>query len=137
MPAPVSVIIPTLNASHRLGPLLGTLGEAMTESIIREVILAVLRSLADNVSKDLQLAEQITTSQTEIRSQAVVAVILPFVVLVFLVASNDNYRSFYRTTAGWVVVSLGVAMAIAGWKLITALGRIPAEERVLVDRAVS
>lgn len=103
----------------------------------REVTMGVLRSLADNVTKDLHVVEQITTSQTEIRSQAVVAVILPFVVLVFLVASNDSYRSFYRTTAGWVVVSLGVAMAIAGWKLITALGRIPAEERVLVDRAVS
>jgi tight adherence protein B len=97
----------------------------------REVILAVLRSLADNVAKDLQLNEQITTSQTEIRSQAVVAVILPFAVLAFLVASNENFRSFYRTGSGWVVVSVGVAMALGGWKLITLLGRIPAEERVL------
>ena len=98
----------------------------------RNVILDVLRSLADNVSKDLQLSEQITTSQTEIRSQAVVAVILPFAVLVFLVASNENFRSFYRTSAGWVVVSIGVAMAVGGWKLIATLGRIPTEERVLV-----
>ena len=98
----------------------------------RNVILDVLRSLADNVSKDLQLSEQITTSQTEIRSQAVIAVILPFAVLVFLVASNENFRSFYRTSAGWVVVSIGVAMAVGGWKLIATLGRIPTEERVLV-----
>lgn len=99
----------------------------------REVTVGVLRSLADNVTKDLQVVEQITTSQTEIRSQAVVAVILPFAVLVFLVASNENYRSFYRTTGGWIVVSIGVVLAIGGWKLITVLGRIPAEERVLVD----
>lgn len=103
----------------------------------REVTIGVLRSLADNVTKDLQVVEQITTSQTEIRSQAVVAVILPFVVLVFLVASNESYRSFYRTTGGWIVVSIGVVMAIAGWKLITVLGRIPAEERVLIERTVS
>jgi hypothetical protein len=62
----------------------------------------------------------------------VVAVILPFGVLAFLVAANDSYRSFYQSTAGWVVVTLGVAMAIGGWKLITTLGRIPAEQRVLV-----
>ena len=70
----------------------------------RDVIVAVLRSLADNVTKDLQLVEQIATSQTEIRSQAVIAVILPFGVLAFLVAANDGYRSFYQTTGGWIVV---------------------------------
>jgi tight adherence protein B len=98
----------------------------------RDVVIAVLRSLADNVAKDLQLAEQIVTSQTEIRSQAVIAVFLPFAVLAFLVAANDGYQSFYRTTGGWIVVSVGVAMAVGGWKLITALGRIPVEPRVLV-----
>lgn len=99
----------------------------------RDVIVSVLRSLADNVTKDLQVAEQITTSQTEIRSQAVVAVILPFLVLAFLVAANESYRSFYRTGGGWIVVSIGVVMAIGGWKLITVLGRVPAEERVLTS----
>ena len=99
----------------------------------RDVVVSVLRSLADNVAKDLQVAEQITTSQTEIRSQAVIAVVLPFAVLAFLVAANESYRSFYRTGGGWIVVSIGVVMAIGGWKLITILGRIPAEERVLVD----
>lgn len=98
----------------------------------RDVVVAVLRSLADNVTSDLQLQEQITTGQTETRSQAVIAVILPFLVLAFLVTANDGYRSFYRTPGGWIVVTLGVLMAVGGWKLIAALGRIPAEERVLV-----
>lgn len=98
----------------------------------RDVIIAVLRSLAENTTKDLQLVEQITTGQTEVRSQAVVAVILPFGVLAFLVAANESYRSFYQTTGGWIVVTLGVLMAVGVWKLITALGRIPAEPRVLV-----
>ena len=103
----------------------------------RDVIVSVLRSLADNVTKDLQLLEQIATGQTEIRSQAVVAVILPFFVLAFLVAANDSYRSFYRTTGGWIVVTIGVGMALGGWKLITVLGRVPVEERVLIGRAGS
>ena len=101
----------------------------------RDVIMSVLRSLADNVTRDLQVVEQIATGQTEMRSQAVIAVILPFAVLAFLVAANDSYRSFYQTTGGWIVVSIGVAMAVGGWKLITLLGRIPAEERVLIRRA--
>lgn len=100
----------------------------------RDVIMSVLRSLADNVTRDLQLVEQIATGQTEMRSQAVIAVILPFAVLAFLVVANDSYRSFYQTRGGWIVVSIGVAMAVGGWKLITLLGRIPAEQRVLVHR---
>ena len=100
----------------------------------RDVIISVLRSLADNVTRDLQLVEQIATGQTEMRSQAVIAVILPFVVLAFLVAANASYRSFYQTTGGWIVVTIGVGMAVGGWKLITLLGRIPAEHRVLIHR---
>jgi tight adherence protein B len=132
-----------LDVGTALGLVRGELADPVSDRVIeafvaahehgREVVIGVLRSLADNVTKDLQVVEQITTSQTEIRSQAVVAVILPFAVLVFLVASNDSYRSYYRTTGGWVVVSIGVLMAVGGWKLITLLGRIPGEERVLVD----
>lgn len=40
MAAPLSVIIPTLNAADRLGPCLGALGEALFEGLIAEVILA-------------------------------------------------------------------------------------------------
>jgi Flp pilus assembly protein TadB len=89
------------------------------------------RSRIESSKHSLPL-EQIATGQTETRSQAVIAVILPFGVLAFLVAANDGYRSFYQTTGGWIVVIIGVGMAAGGWKLITLLGRIPAEERVLV-----
>ncbi|MEM7423059.1 MAG: TIGR04283 family arsenosugar biosynthesis glycosyltransferase [Pseudomonadota bacterium] len=40
MTAPVSVIIPVLNAAERLGPCLGILGEALFDGLICEVILA-------------------------------------------------------------------------------------------------
>ena len=42
----------------------------------QSVVVDVLRTLADDVTKDLQLAEQIITGQTEVRAQAVVAVVL-------------------------------------------------------------
>ncbi|MEM7439697.1 MAG: TIGR04283 family arsenosugar biosynthesis glycosyltransferase [Pseudomonadota bacterium] len=40
MRAPVTVLIPTLNAAASLGPLLANLYEAMTAGLIREIILA-------------------------------------------------------------------------------------------------
>jgi rSAM/selenodomain-associated transferase 2 len=39
MRAPVSVVIPTLNAADRIGPCLGALGRAVGEGVIREVII--------------------------------------------------------------------------------------------------
>lgn len=39
MSAPISVIIPTLNAADRIGPCLGALAEALVEGLLREVIL--------------------------------------------------------------------------------------------------
>ena len=40
MTAPISVIIPTLDDAHRIGPLLGALGEVLFEGLIHEVIIA-------------------------------------------------------------------------------------------------
>ena len=40
MSAPVSVVIPTLEAADRIGPCLGALGEAVMEGVIHEVIIA-------------------------------------------------------------------------------------------------
>jgi tight adherence protein B len=101
------------------------------------VVVDVLRTLAEDVTKDLQLAEQIITSQTEVRAQAVWAAVLPFVVLVVLVSSNDGFRAFYRTTAGFVVICTGAGMAFLGWKLINAIGHLPEEPRVLTPPARS
>jgi hypothetical protein len=40
MTAPVSVVIPTLEAADRIGPCLGALGEALMHGVIHEVIIA-------------------------------------------------------------------------------------------------
>ena len=40
MTAPISVVIPMLNAADRIGPCLGALGEGLFEGLIHEVILA-------------------------------------------------------------------------------------------------
>ena len=38
--APISIIIPTLDAADRLGPCLGAVGEALFDGVVREVIFA-------------------------------------------------------------------------------------------------
>ena len=40
MTAPISAVIPTLNAADRIGPCLGALSEALFEGLLREVILS-------------------------------------------------------------------------------------------------
>jgi rSAM/selenodomain-associated transferase 2 len=50
MTAPVSVVIPTLEAADRIGPCLGALGDALMDGVIHEVIIA------DGGSKDSILA---------------------------------------------------------------------------------
>jgi glycosyltransferase involved in cell wall biosynthesis len=40
MSAPLSVVIPTLNAADRIGPCLGALGEGLMAGLIHELIIA-------------------------------------------------------------------------------------------------
>ena len=40
MRAPISIVIPTLNAAGELGPTLGALGEGLAEGLIRELIVS-------------------------------------------------------------------------------------------------
>lgn len=99
------------------------------------VVTDVLRSLADHVTRDVQLREQIITGQAETRSQAVVAMVMPFVVLAFLVSSSAEFAAFYATTGGWIVIGFGALLVLAGWKLISTLGQLPVEPRVLIRRS--
>lgn len=98
------------------------------------VVIGVLRALAEHVTLDLQTREQIITAQTETRAQAVMAVALPFAVLGYLAAVADEFGDFYGRPIGWVVIAIGAGMATIGWQVITALGRIPADPRVLARR---
>lgn len=98
------------------------------------VAVEVLESLAEQVTRDLALVEEVITGQAEIRAEAVFAVILPFAMLAFLVASNDAFARFYSRPIGFIVIAVGAAMAAGGWKAINALGRIPTEPRLLARR---
>jgi hypothetical protein len=64
MTAPVSVVIPTLEAADRIGPCFGALGAALGEGVIREVIIAdggstdAIAEVAEAVGARLVTAER-------------------------------------------------------------------------------
>jgi tight adherence protein B len=95
------------------------------------VIIDLLEDLARAVTADLRLAEDIRTAQLETRLEAWGSAALPFVVLALLCATSDDYRAFYRTGLGWLVILVGSGLVAVGLLAIRMLGRIPAERRVL------
>ena len=95
------------------------------------VVIDILDDLAASSAEDLRLLDEIDTLQLETKLEARGAAVLPFAVLAVLCLFTPGYRSFYATSAGWVVVMLGALMSVGGLALISRLGRVPAEERIL------
>lgn len=96
------------------------------------VVLDLLRDLAETTTDDIRLLETIETAQLEHRIEARVVAILPFVVLVLLTSRSDDYREFYSTPLGVVVIVVGAILTLVGTLIIQRLGRIREETRVLV-----
>jgi tight adherence protein B len=117
------------------------LADPLSDRIIEVVLVAfdqgtglvvdVLGDLAEATAADLRLHEEIETAQLETRLEAWGAAVLPFAVLALLCATSIEYRAFYRSPAGWLVVALGGTMCLVGLLAISRLGRVPGEERVL------
>ena len=95
------------------------------------VVVDVLDELARSTTEDVRLVEEIRTAQMETKLEARGAAALPFVVLALLCATSTDYRAFYQTPLGWVVVCGGGLLACVGLVVISRLGTIPSEERVL------
>jgi tight adherence protein B len=137
-----AVLTAALDTTAALGALRDQLAEPVSDRIFEVLLVAheqgasvavdVLRDLAAATTADLRLAEQIETAQLEQRIEARSCVVLPFVVLVLLCSSSAPYREFYGSPGGWAVIAAGAVMALGGTAVIDRLGRLPAEERVLV-----
>lgn len=95
------------------------------------LVVDLLADLAAGAADDLRLAEEIQTAQLETRLEARGAAALPFVVLAMLCSSSADYRAFYRTPLGSVIVVVGLALVGLGLTAIRRLGAMPIEERML------
>lgn len=89
----------------------------------------VLRTLAEFLREDLAMRREVESRQSWTLVAARVAAAAPWIVLV-LVASRDQARHAYDTPAGLMVLAVGAAVTVAGYRLMLALGRIPEPARL-------
>ncbi len=115
------------------------LADPTSDRVIEVLILAhergghilsdILRDLADATAKDVRAYEQIATDALEQKINARAVFALPWLVLVVL-AFQEDFRQFYESEAGLMVVLVGAALSLLGMWIVGRLSRHPVEERV-------
>ncbi|HXW81600.1 MAG TPA: hypothetical protein VEJ84_19000 [Acidimicrobiales bacterium] len=102
-----------------------------------DTLLRVLSDLGSQITADLQLAEKIRTLQTQSRAATWGCFALPYVVLVFLCATNSAYRQYFSRPFGLGLVLFGTVLSVLGLLAARRLVRpIATTERVFVDEVV-
>lgn len=94
------------------------------------VVRTILDDLVTATTRDLKLAEQLETEGLEMRINARAVVVLPWIVLVMLCATEGPFRAFYRSAAGTLVLAVGLVLSALGVFVLGRLGREPGEQRV-------
>jgi tight adherence protein B len=101
-----------------------------------ETVLRVLTDLSAQITSDLQLAEKVRTLQTQSRAATWGCFALPYVVLLFLCATNSAYRQFFATPFGLGLVLVGAVLSVVGLLVCRRLLRpIATTERVFENRS--
>jgi tight adherence protein B len=138
-----------------LGRMLGTvpalevvkeeLADPTSDRVIEVLILAqerggqivkdILEDLVSATTRDLKVQEEIATEGLEMRINARVVLVLPWLVLVALTIRAGPFRDFYQSGGGLVVVALGGLLSLFGYFLISRLARSQEERRVFGSSA--
>ncbi len=95
------------------------------------IIRPILEDLAWATTRDLRLLEEVETEGLEMRINARAVVVLPWLVLVALTATEGPFREFYRRGAGVTVLVVAAVLSGIGVAVLGRLGRQPDEPRVL------
>ena len=74
------------------------------------IVRTILEDLVDATTKDLKLLEELETEGLEMRINARVVVVLPWLVLVALTARPGAFRDFYQSGGGVVTLLLGAGL---------------------------
>lgn len=101
------------------------------------IVTDILRDLAHATTEDLQLSEEIESSQLEQKINARAVFVIPWGILILLVAFNAQYREFYQSALGYVVILVGGAGSALGMFVVARLARPILETRVFGGSAVS
>lgn len=111
-------------------------GDRLVESlrIAREVggsdLGQLLRTLSAFLREDARTRAELETRQGWTVNAARLAVAAPWIVLVML-SSRAEAVAAYNTRLGLVVLGVGAALSLVAYRLMTWIGRLPEDERVL------
>jgi tight adherence protein B len=89
-----------------------------------------LRTLAGFLRDEHRVRRELEARQSWVIVAARLAFATPWFVLLLL-ATKPEAVGAYQRPAGAVVIAVGAAFAILGYRLMLRIGRLPAEERVL------
>jgi tight adherence protein B len=98
------------------------------------ILRSILEDLVDATTKDLKLLEELETEGLEMRINARVVVVLPWLVLVALTARPGAFRDFYQSGGGVLTLLLGALLSAVGVVVLGRLGKEPDEARVFPSR---
>ncbi|MBW3601632.1 MAG: type II secretion system F family protein [Actinobacteria bacterium] len=94
------------------------------------IVSEVLRDLSDATVRDIRASEEVATSGLEQRINGRAVFVLPWAVLLLLTARPGDFRIFYQSPDGVLVVAVAAGLSLLGVWLLGRLGREPLEERV-------
>ncbi|MGH3503024.1 MAG: type II secretion system F family protein [Nocardioidaceae bacterium] len=131
-------------ASGRFGDCLDRLKERLSDPVGDRVIEALrmarevgggdlgrmLRSLSHFLRDDARTRAELEARQAWVVNGARLAAAAPWAVLLAL-SLQAEVIGRYRSTAGVVVLCVGVVVCLVAYRLMVLLGRLPAERRVL------
>jgi tight adherence protein B len=132
------------HATGRFGAALDRLKEELADPTADRVVEALrlarevggselgrmLRTLSGFLRDEQRVRKELEARQTWVVVAARMAFATPWVVLLLL-ATKPEAVAAYRGTGGAVVLAIGAAMAVAGYRVMLAIGHLPTEERVL------
>jgi tight adherence protein B len=90
----------------------------------------MLRALSGFLRDEQRVRKELEARQTWVVVAARMAFATPWAVLLLL-ATRPEAVAAYRGPGGALVLATGAAMAVAGYRAMLAIARLPAEERVL------
>lgn len=113
-----------------------TLEQAVTEGT--ETVLRTLQVLLEQTTSDIALQDKIRTAGTNLRVAAWLGVMAPMLCLVLFCAVSPQYRAFFSSSTGIVIVLIGTAIDFLGLMLARRLARsVATVQRVFTERAVA
>jgi tight adherence protein B len=130
----------TLDQSDALEAIRDESGDPYVDRIVEVLVAAVdagpatvldiIDDLAEAAMEDLQLRMRIETAGLEQRINAGMIMAVPIAMLLLLNTVSPVYHEFFASQLGFLVVSLGMALSLAGMVCVRRLAVLPSEPRV-------